>query len=83
MTNVIFLTGHTYIGCFDDARRKRTLPYFQKNDDSMTNEYCADHCCSQSQMVTYMGTEVYINRTTNILKPIETELWIKRNPAST
>ena len=72
MSNVIFLTGHTYIGCFDDARRERTLPYFEMKDDSMTNEYCADHCCSQSQMVTYMGTEVYINRTTNILKPIET-----------
>jgi hypothetical protein len=65
MTNVIFLTGHTYIGCFDDDS-DRTLPYFQKYDDSMTNEYCADHCCSQSQMFTYMGTEVYINRTTNI-----------------
>lgn len=74
MTNVIFLTGHTYVGCFHDDQRNRTLPYFQQNDDSMTNEYCADHCCSQSQMLTYMGTEVYINRTTNILKSIETEL---------
>jgi hypothetical protein len=81
MTNVIFLIGHTYIGCFDDAEQKRTLPYSHKEDASMTNEYCADHCCSQSQMFTYMGTEVYINRTTNILKPIEMELWIKRNPA--
>jgi hypothetical protein len=27
MTNVIFLIGHTYIGCFDDAEQKRTLPY--------------------------------------------------------
>jgi hypothetical protein len=47
MTNVIFLIGHTYIGCFDDAKQKRTFPYSPMKDDSMTNEYCAGHA-SQS-----------------------------------
>jgi len=73
MYNAIFLTGHTYIRCFDDAEN-RTLPYFQKYDDFMINEYCADHCCSQSQTLTYMGTEVYVIKTTHILTPVQTEL---------
>ena len=44
----------------------------------MTNEYCADYCCSQSHMSTYMGTEVGKITTPNILKPVETESCINR-----
>ena len=64
MNSIIFLTGHTYIGCYDDYN-DRTLPYFETNVDYMTNEYCADHCCSKSQTHTYMGTEVYIIKIAN------------------
>ena len=71
MYNIIFLTGHTYSGCFEHYQ-PRVLSDFHMGNDYMTNEYCADHCCSQSQTLTYMGTEVYIIKTTNTLKPVET-----------
>jgi hypothetical protein len=71
MYNIIFLTGHTYSGCFEDYPQ-RVLSDINLKYDSMTNENCAEYCCSQSHMSTYMGTEVYIITTPNILKPVET-----------
>lgn len=71
--NVIYLTGHTSIGCFEDYRQI-ILSDFYLYDYSMTNEYCADYCCSQSHMSTYMGTEVCIIEAAKTVKPVETEL---------
>jgi hypothetical protein len=77
MHNIIFLTGHTYSGCFRDYAQ-RVLSDFHMGHDYMTNAYCAVYCCSQSHMSTYMGIEVYIITTPNILKPVETESCINR-----
>jgi len=78
MYNIIFLTGHTYSGCFEDYQQQRIISDIHLEHDSMTNEYCADACCSQSHISTYMGTEVYITKTTNILTHVETKSCINR-----
>ncbi|CAG2228672.1 unnamed protein product [Mytilus edulis] len=57
-----------YIGCYVDQNH-RTLPYGRLDDDAMTNDMCASHCCSFLNDATFMGTELqkecYCSNATN------------------